>query len=223
MQYKALVFDLDGVITETASLHFKAWRDEVKKIGISYTEEENTSLKGLPRLDTLKGILKIKGVTIPEEQMIEMATAKNEHYKELLKTDLSVDDILPGIEQLLKDAKEAGMKLSVASSSFNAGTILEKINLRHYFDFIVNPGSAGKGKPAPDIFLLAAEGVNTLPSECIGFEDAMPGVIGLQAANIFTVAVTHGDAGEWDKAQLVYKSTSEFNLKTILQVANKTK
>ncbi len=220
MNYKALLFDLDGVITETAGLHYKAWRDEVSKIGIEFTEDVNTTLKGLPRVETLRGILKHYDVTISEEKIQEMAVAKNDAYKVLLKTDISSKDILPGIEQLLKDAKAAGFKLSIASSSFNAPGILEKIDLIDYFDYIANPGEIENGKPAPDIFLLAAKGVGIDPLECIGFEDAMPGVIGLIDANVKTVAITHGDAGDWDKADIVYQSTSELNLEKILKTLN---
>lgn len=218
MNFKGLVFDLDGVITETATLHYKAWADEVKKIGINFTEEENATLKGLPRLETLLGILKIhnREGEFTQEELTKMATDKNDKYKEMLKTGLTKADILPGIEKLLNDAKEMGLKMSVASSSYNAPVILEKIGLSHYFDFIVNPGDLTKGKPDPEIFVKGCEGIGISTSEAIGFEDAMPGVEGLVAAGIKTVAITHGDEGNWQIADIVLKSTSEIDLKEII-------
>ncbi|TCG11653.1 beta-phosphoglucomutase [Mycoplasma todarodis] len=217
---KGFVFDLDGVIAETAKLHYKAWKNEVKKIGIDFTEEENATLKGLPRVETLRGILKIHNMTskVSEETIQEMALVKNEEYLKLLKTDLSKDDILPGIENLLKDAKANNVKLVIASSSLNAPRILKQLGLLDYFEDIVNPTEIINGKPAPDIYLKACELINIKPHEAIGFEDAMPGVVGLKAANIKTVAITWGDEGEWEKADLILNSTAELNFEKVINI-----
>ncbi len=217
---KGFVFDLDGVITETAKLHYKAWKSEVAKIGIDFTKEENATLKGLPRVETLHAILNIHNMTgkISEAKIQEMAKMKNENYLMLLETDISKEDILPGVEQLLKDAKANGIKLVIASSSLNAPGILDHIGLANYFEAIVDPTKIAKGKPAPDIYLKACELINIDPSEAIGFEDAMPGVIGLKAAKIKTVAITWNDKGDWDKADLILKSTSQLKFKEIMNI-----
>ncbi len=217
---KGFVFDLDGVIAETAKLHFKAWKDEVKKIGIDFTEKENATLKGLPRVETLRGILKMHNMTdkISEETIQKMSLIKNEEYLKLLETDLSKEDILPGIEKLLNDARENNIKLVIASSSLNAPRILKQLGLLDYFEDIVNPKEIANGKPAPDIYLKACELIDIDPSEAIGFEDAMPGVSGLKDAKIKTVARTWGDNGAWEQADLILNTTAELDFKKIMEI-----
>lgn len=220
MSIKAFVFDMDGVITETANLHYEAWRDEVKPHGINFTEEENAQLKGLPRFDTLRAILKMHGrlEDFTEEQIVEMGNHKNDVYKKMLETRLSDENILPGIVDFLKAAKAKGIKLSVASSSFNAPQILEATNLIEYFDHIVDPGTVANGKPAPDIYIAACEAIGATTEEAVGFEDAMPGVEGLVSAGIKTVAITWGDEGDWNIADIVINSTAELDIDKILKL-----
>ncbi|QKT05700.1 beta-phosphoglucomutase [Mycoplasma sp. OR1901] len=217
---KGFVFDLDGVITDTAVLHFKAWREIVKEFDIDYTNDDNEKLRGLPRLDTLKAIINMKKpeLVLSEAEMIDVATRKNDLYKELLATEINKDSLLPGVGKFLNDAKEAGIKLSIASSSYNAPTILDKLGIKDMFDFIVYPGDVKNGKPAPDIFIQAAQGVNLSVDECIGFEDAPAGVQGIKDANMYAVAITHGSSEDFSKADTVYKSTSELDFQTIVNL-----
>ncbi|MDJ1646665.1 beta-phosphoglucomutase [Mycoplasma phocimorsus] len=218
---KALVFDLDGVITETAELHFEAWVKALEKKGISYTFEENKALKGLPRKDTLLAILKLKNKTLTEEEIQEVMKEKNDFYISSLST-LSEKDILPNIKSLLIKAKEKGLKLSIASSSYNAPAILKTINLFDMFDFIVYPGDIKNGKPAADIFLAAAKGVNASAQECIGFEDAIEGIKGIHAAKMHSVAITYGVKAEWENfSEVIYTTTAEINLEALLEKFNK--
>ncbi|MGZ9428745.1 beta-phosphoglucomutase [Mycoplasma sp. 1012] len=217
---KGLIFDLDGVITETASLHYKAWKNEVAKIGLNYTEEQNSSLKGLNRIDTLNAILKLFNVSLSEQEIVTMANNKNEYYKKLLETDIDQKDILVNIKEFLNTAKEKGLKLAIASSSYNAPLILRKIGLFDYFDFIVDPATVSKGKPNPEIFLKAAQGLNLKPEETIGFEDAIAGVQGLKDANIHTVAITHNEKENWSIADKIVSSTAELNLEELLELFN---
>ncbi|UWD34016.1 beta-phosphoglucomutase [Mesomycoplasma molare] len=217
---KGLVFDLDGVITETASLHYKSWKKEVAKIGLDFTEEQNSALKGLNRIDTLKAILKLFNVNLSEEKILEMADNKNKYYKSLLETDIDSKDILPNIKEFLDHAKKHNLKLAIASSSFNAPLILKKIGLYDYFDFIVDPATVKKGKPNPEIFLKATEGLKLKPEEVIGFEDAIAGVKGLKEANIKTVAITHNEKENWEIADLILTSTKELKLKKLLDLFN---
>ena len=222
MLIKGFVFDLDGVITETASLHYEAWARVIKKIGINFTKEENATLKGLPRLETLKGILKIHNMVgkFSEKELIEMSIIKNNDYKKMLDTSLTKENILPGIERFLNDAKQMNIKMSMASSSFNAPKILKKLGLFDFFDFIVDPSSLKNGKPSPEIFLKGCEGINLKPDEVIGFEDAIPGVEGLVAAKIKTVAITHGDEGKWEMADMILFNTNELEIEKVLRLAN---
>ncbi len=217
---KAFVFDLDGVIAETAKLHYKAWKEEVKKIGINFTKEENATLKGLPRVATLRAILKIHNMTdkVSEEKIQEMSVVKNNRYLELLKTDLRQEDILPGIKSLLHEAKANGIKMVIASSSINAPRILKELKIIDFFEAIVDPTKIVNGKPSPDIYLKACELINVAPSEAIGFEDAMPGVVGLKDAKIKTVAITWKDKGAWDMADLVVESTKELDFHKVMNI-----
>ncbi|MGZ9432503.1 beta-phosphoglucomutase [Mycoplasma sp. 480] len=217
---KGLIFDLDGVITETASLHYKAWKNEVAKIGLNYTEEQNSSLKGLNRIDTLNAILKLFNVSLSEQEIVTIANNKNEYYKKLLETDIDQKDILVNIKEFLNAAKEKGLKLAIASSSYNAPLILRKIGLFDYFDFIVDPATVSKGKPDPEIFIKAAQGINLKPEETIGFEDAIAGVQGLKDANIHTVAITHNEKENWSIADKIVSSTAELNLEELLKLFN---
>ena len=218
MAIKGFVFDMDGVLTETASLHYRAWRDEVKPLGIDFTEEENATLKGLPRYDTLRAILKMHNVEVSEEEIIKMGDHKNEAYLKMLETELNDENILPGIPEFLKKAKAEGMKTVVASSSYNAPLILEMTNLMEYFDYIVDPGSVKNGKPAPDIYLAAIKAVDLKPEEAIGFEDAISGVQGLVESKIKTVAITWGDEADWSMADMIVHSTKDLDFDKIINL-----
>ncbi|OYD26440.1 beta-phosphoglucomutase [Mycoplasma testudineum] len=224
-QIKGLIFDLDGVITETASLHYKAWAKILKDKGIEYTEEENASIKGLPRPDTLKAILKMKKIEnkfsqLEFEQILE---DKNTYYVQSLKSKLTKSDILPGIKKLLDDAKKNNLKMAIVSSSRNAPMILESLDLINYFDYIADPVEVKNGKPAPDIFLLGVKGLNLKPSEVIGFEDAIEGAKGLFDANVYTVVITHNVEANWSEyASQIYKNTSQLDLETIMKAALKS-
>ncbi|WP_322961996.1 beta-phosphoglucomutase [Mycoplasmopsis cynos] len=218
--FKGFIFDLDGVITDTAKLHFKAWQKTVKELGIDYSEEENEKLRGLPRIDTLKAILDMKksSLSLSENELVEIANQKNELYKELLKAEIDEKSILPGILEFLNKAKKHNIKLAIASSSYNAPMILKKLGIFEMFDYIVNPKDVTNGKPAPDIFIKAVQGINLKPCECIGFEDAPAGIKGIADAKIKSVAITHNSNEDFSNADLVLKSTSELDFNKILKM-----
>ncbi|QGZ97218.1 beta-phosphoglucomutase [Mycoplasma sp. NEAQ87857] len=219
---KGFVFDLDGVITDTAILHFEAWQAKVKELGIDYSFEENEKLRGLPRLDTLKAIINLKNpsLKVQEEKLIELCDAKNVLYKQLLEQKINKDSILPNIAKFLEDAKAKGIKLAIASSSYNAPLILEKLGLKDAFDYIVYPGDVKNGKPAPDIFILAAQGLGLSTNECVGFEDATAGIDGIVDANMHSVAITNGNNEDYSKADLILNSTNELDCAKILTFFN---
>lgn len=207
-----LIFDLDGVITDTAVFHYQAWKQLGAGIGVEIDEAFNEQLKGVSRIDSLKRILAYgnKEDAFTQEEIDKMLQEKNEHYLELLE-QLTPNDILPGVVKLLDGAKANNFKISLASASMNAPMILEKLGIAHYFDAIVDPATLTNGKPDPEIFVKAAEMINVPIGEAIGFEDAQTGVDGLKEAGIFTVGLSENGLLEGADVQLTTLEDFELN------------
>lgn len=185
------IFDLDGVITDTAKFHYQAWKALADSLGIPIDETFNETLKGISRMDSLDRILAHghrENAFIPAEKEA-LAQQKNDHYVQLLE-HLTTEDVLPGVVPLLQQAQARHIPCAVASASKNAPLILEKLGVRAYFATIVNPDSLSKGKPDPEIFLAAADSIGVLPQNAIGFEDAQSGIDGLKAAGIYAVGLS---------------------------------
>lgn len=172
-ELKALVFDLDGVLTDTAELHYFAWKRLADELGLAFDREQNEALKGISRLGSLEIILqnnqKCDVYTRSEKEIL--ANRKNKYYKELIET-LTQKDVLPGIFALLREAKAAGLKLAVASVSKNAPRVLERIGLTDYFDTVADASKIKRSKPDPEIFVTCAEQLHVDPRCCIGLEDS---------------------------------------------------
>lgn len=185
------IFDLDGVITDTAKFHYQAWKALADSLGIPIDETFNETLKGISRMDSLDRILahghRENAFTPAEKEAL--AQQKNDHYVQLLE-HLTTEDVLPGVVPLLQQAQARHIPCAVASASKNAPLILEKLGVRAYFATIVNPDSLSKGKPDPEIFLAAADSIGVLPQNAIGFEDAQSGIDGLKAAGIYAVGLS---------------------------------
>lgn len=185
------IFDLDGVITDTAKFHYQAWKALADSLGISIDETFNETLKGISRMDSLDRILahghRENAFTPAEKEAL--AQQKNDHYVQLLE-HLTTEDVLPGVVPLLQQAQAHHIPCAVASASKNAPLILEKLGVRAYFATIVDPDSLSKGKPDPEIFLAAADSIGVLPQNAIGFEDAQSGIDGLKAAGIYAVGLS---------------------------------
>ena len=211
---KAFIFDLDGIITDTAEYHFLAWKALAEDLNISFTRELNEELKGISRMDSLEKILQFGGKEqeFSEQEKLELATKKNEHYVELINR-ITTSDILPGIETLLSDIKQANLGIALASASKNANMVLEALKLKDQFDYIVDVTKIKKGKPDPEIFLKAAELLKVNPSTCIGVEDAIAGVEAIKGAGMYAVAV--GPEHSFPKADLVYEKTDDLSFKDI--------
>jgi beta-phosphoglucomutase len=211
---QAFIFDLDGVITDTAEYHYLAWKELGEELGIPFTREFNEELKGVSRMDSLEKILALGGRQndFSQEEKEELAAKKNEHYVRLI-ANISPKDILPGIKELLAEIKEKGYKLGLASVSKNAFTVMDSLGLRDQFDVIVDAATIEKGKPHPEIFLTAAKLLNVDPSACIGIEDAAAGVDSIKGAGMFAVGV--GNEKTLAKADIVYSSTSELTFEKI--------
>lgn len=216
---KGLIFDLDGVITDTADYHFLAWKSLAEKIGIEIDREFNEQLKGISRMESLDLILKHGGkeTAYTEAEKEELATQKNEEYKAYIK-EITPDDLLPGIDALLKEAKEKKLGLVLASASKNGPAIMERLEIMDLFDGIVDPASLKAGKPDPEIFIKGAEMLNLSPQECVGLEDAEAGIQSINSAHMFSVGV--GSKEAMKEADYAVESTADLNLKTILEKAN---
>lgn len=211
----AFIFDLDGVITDTAEYHFLAWQALAEDIGIRFTREDNEMLKGVSRMDSLEKILEIGGRKddFTSEEKEKLAAKKNDHYLTLIQK-ITPADILPGMKDFIFTIKEKGMKLGLASASKNAFTVMESLGLKDVFDAIVDAKKVANGKPHPEVFLTAAKLLNVEPTTCIGVEDAVAGVEAIKSAGMFAVAI--GKKESFSKADMVYEKTEEISLDEIV-------
>jgi beta-phosphoglucomutase len=210
------IFDLDGVITDTADLHFKAWKKCADELDIDIDLSFNERLKGVDRLSSLERILEHGGKSnlFTLEDKLKLAEEKNEYYKKLI-LDVSPKDILPGIHSLLVEIKHKGYKIGLASASKNAPTILQSLGIDNFFDVKADPSTVANGKPAPDIFLQAAAILNVKPTECIGIEDASAGIEAIKRAGMFAVGV--GDTEFLKEADYLVNTTEELTLENMLK------
>lgn len=213
---EAFIFDLDGVITDTAEYHYLAWKELAGELGIPFTREDNERLKGVSRMASLEIILEIGGkqTAFTDEEKGRLAAKKNAHYAELIK-QITPDDILPGMKQLLADSKEAGFKIGLASASKNAPAVLEGLGLLNEFDYMADANLIANGKPDPEIFLNAAENLQVNPARCIGIEDAKAGVQAIKRAGMFAVGI--GSPDQLGQADVIYASTKELSLETLIK------
>ena len=206
---KGIIFDLDGVITDTAKFHYKAWKRLASRLGIDIDEDFNEGLKGVSRMDSLKRILEHGNVLdkYSREDLEALAEDKNEDYKKLLE-DLKKEDILDGIEDFINEIRYNNIKIGLASVSKNAPMILDKLGLIDKIDFIADPAKVEKGKPAPDIFIEAARGLGLDIKDTIGIEDARSGVDAMKACNMRSVGIGVD-------ADFRLESTSQLSLDTL--------
>ena len=209
--FKGVLFDLDGVITDTAEYHYLAWKKVADELGITIDREFNEKLKGVSREDSLRLILEHgkRESDFSETEFQQLAKSKNDNYVEMIQA-VSPKDVYPGILELLKELKNAGIKISLASASKNGPFLLKQMALTDYFDGIADPAKVAAGKPAPDIFILAAQVVGLDPNECIGIEDAQAGIAAIKACGALPVGV--GQAEQLGDDIALVESTSELTL-----------
>ncbi|MCL6458940.1 MAG: beta-phosphoglucomutase [Gorillibacterium sp.] len=208
---QAVIFDLDGVITDTAEYHYQAWKAISDELGISFSREFNENLKGVSRIDSLKLLL---GQASPplaysNEEMEQLANRKNQLYQELIKK-VTPADLLPGIPEFIADLKRNGVKIGLASASKNALVVVQRLGVESDFDIIVDVTKLKHNKPDPEIFLTAAASLGVDPRRCIGVEDAVAGVNAIKAANMFAVAI--GDRTAFPNADVILPDTAQLNL-----------
>ena len=206
---KACIFDLDGVIVDTAHYHFIAWRKLAVELGIDLTEEKNERLKGVSRMRSLEIILELGGIQISREEKDRLAEMKNEWFVEYINA-MKPEEIFPGVKDLIQEMKKLGIKVALASSSKNADAVIRLLNIQSLFQAIVNGTMIAHSKPDPEIFLLAAKMLDVAPGNCLVFEDAEAGVEAALRAGMKCVGV--GSAEQLGKAHQVVKTTADFNL-----------
>lgn len=217
-QIKAFLFDLDGVIVDTAIYHYQAWRRLANELGFDLSEEFNETLKGVSRMESLDLILAHGGLTLPDEKKTELATQKNGWYLDLVSR-MTSDDILPGVPTFFSQVRKAGLLTALGSVSKNAPMILERIGMTNAFDAIIDGNKISKGKPDPEVFTKGAEELDVNPDECVVFEDAVAGVEAGKRANMFVVGL--GSPDLLARADLVVPSLENLTVEQVLEKASK--
>ena len=212
---KGFIFDLDGVLTDTATYHLAAWHELAQRLGIHLPAAADTALRGRSRMDSLNLILRYghQENDYDEAQKAALAAEKNQRYQTFIQS-LTSADILPGIPALLKNAKQAGLKLAIASASKNASLILRRLGLFAQFDAIVDPQSLHHGKPDPEIYRAAQELLKLRADEVISFEDAPVGIAAIKAAGQFAVGI--GEASALAAADYLVSNTAQLDYDQIV-------
>ena len=203
---KGVIFDLDGVIVSTDGLHYKAWKQMADREGIYFDQLINNRLRGVSRMESLAIILERAEKTYTDEEKLEMASMKNELYRESLST-LTPNDILPGVTPVLEKLRAMGVKLAIGSSSRNTPAILKQIGLGDFFDAVADGNQIQNSKPDPEVFLLAAKLLGLPPEECVVVEDAFAGIDAAQAGGMKALGV--GDASRYEKADITAPTLAE--------------
>lgn len=206
---KACIFDLDGVIVDTAVYHFKAWKRLANHLGFDFTEAENEKLKGVSRVRSLQLILEWGGVEKTTDEQSQLADLKNSWYVEMIQ-GMQPDEILPGAKEFLLTVRNAGLKTALGSASKNSRTILEKVGLIDLFDSIIDGNTVTASKPDPEVFLKGAQSLGFNPADCVVFEDAIAGVEAALAGGMKVVGI--GDSANLKGANLVVAGLHEMNL-----------
>jgi alpha,alpha-trehalose phosphorylase len=185
---RAVVFDLDGVLTDTAELHYRAWQRMADEEGIPFDRERNERLRGIGRMESLELILEMAGQSMPPERKAVLAARKNSYFKELIAS-ITPADLFPGVGDLLAELRAGEIGIAIASASHNAAEVVRRLGIGDRVDAIVDPSAIVKGKPDPEIFLAAAEQLGVRPEDCVGVEDARAGIEAIRAARMVAVGV----------------------------------
>ena len=182
------IFDLDGVIVDTARFHYKAWRDLAAEWGYSLTYKDNEQLKGVSRMNSIRKISEWAKIDLPQDELERMADIKNEYYL-ILCDSLGIQDVLPGVLLTIQQCVDRGIKIGVGSASKNAKIVLNKLGIYHLFDTVVDGTMVRHSKPNPEVFIQAANNLNLPTSSCVVFEDAQAGIDAAKSADMFAVGV----------------------------------
>jgi len=207
----AFVFDLDGVITDTAEYHYLAWQRLCDEEGLSFSRADNDTLRGLSRRDSLLKIL--KGAAMPEERMEQLMTRKNDYYRDFLRK-ITPTDLLPGVGEFLRAARKKGIHLGLASASKNAKDVIENLQVSDFFEAVGDGYSVVNSKPAPDLFVWVAGRLGVPPAEVVIFEDAEAGVEAAHAAGMRVVGL--GPIERVGKADILYPGLESVTVEAVL-------
>lgn len=220
MSKKAFIFDLDGVVVDTAKFHFVAWQRLAVSLDINFTEQENEQLKGVSRVRSLEKILKWGNKEIDQKTFEEKLVQKNDEYLEMVET-LTQEDILPGVHDFLVRLRESEQPIALGSASKNARPILKKLGIYDLFDAIVDGTDVSKAKPDPEVFLNACQLLNMPAKNAIVFEDSIAGVQAANNAGMISVGL--GNQKNLSEADEVFESFLEMPADYQHQLLNKTK
>ena len=209
MERKGFIFDLDGVIVDTAKYHYLAWKKLANELGFEFTLEQNELFKGVSRKRCLEILLEIGNISASQEQFDRWMVEKNEDYLHYIEK-MNASEILPDVPKVLDFIKDRGLPIALGSASKNAKPILEKVGLLSYFDVIVDGNNVTKAKPDPEVFLIASSNLGLEPKKCVVFEDA---VAGIQAANkAGMVSVGIGDSETLREANYNFRDFKEISI-----------
>jgi beta-phosphoglucomutase len=209
------IFDLDGVIVDTAVFHYKAWKRLANELGFDFTEEQNEQLKGISRIRSLELILAWGGVQKTATEQHELATRKNDWYVEMIQ-QMTTADLLPGVKDFLEILKARGIKIGLGSASKNAGIILERTGVQDLFDAIVDGNKVTASKPDPEVFITCAAALHAAPADCIVFEDAIAGIMAAKAAGMKVVGI--GSPDVLGDANLVIAGLHEMTIEKLFDI-----
>ncbi|WP_343623291.1 beta-phosphoglucomutase [Flavobacterium lindanitolerans] len=218
MKTKAFIFDLDGVIVDTAKYHYLAWQKIANQLGIEFTPEHNEELKGVSRVRSLELILQLGKIEASQEDKDKWLTQKNEDYLSYL-VNMDNSELLAGVLPVLRYLKERKQLIALGSASKNARPILEKTGIIHYFDAIVDGNDVSNAKPDPEVFLRAAELLNTAPENAIVFEDSVAGIQAANIANMTSVGI--GEAKILHEADYIFPDFTHIETNFIETLVNK--
>lgn len=206
---KACIFDLDGVIVDTAHYHFLAWKRLADELGIGFTEADNERLKGVSRLRSMEIIMELGGISLSQREKERLANKKNEWFVDFVER-MVPEEIFKGVKPLIRELHDRGIKIGLASSSKNAKTVIQLLRISNEFDVVVDGNMITHSKPDPEIFLLAADKLGIEPADCLVFEDAEAGVEAALAAGMKCVGV--GAVKQLHKADKVIAATGDFKV-----------
>ncbi|WP_233008033.1 beta-phosphoglucomutase [Rheinheimera faecalis] len=202
---QAFIFDLDGVLTDTAEYHFLAWQQLATQLGIEFSRADNELLKGVDRMGSLELILQLGQKQLSLDEKLMLAEQKNTEYLKLVES-MSPADLFPGVLPLFSSLKAAGVKTALASASKNAALVLQKLCIPDLFDYVADSNLIKNGKPDPEIFLTCAQALGVAPERCIGVEDAPAGVTAIKAAGMYALGI--GEEHALTQADLVIPAIS---------------
>ncbi|QCW98647.1 beta-phosphoglucomutase [Aggregatimonas sangjinii] len=209
MQKTGFIFDLDGVIVDTAKYHYLAWKKLANELGFEFTHEQNELFKGVSRKRCLEILLDIGQVEATQEQFDRWMIEKNEDYLAYIEK-MDASEILPDVPKVLQFLKERNVPIALGSASKNARPILEKVQLLSYFDVLVDGNSVTKAKPDPEVFLIGADKLGVAPEHCVVFEDAVAGIAAANHANMLSIGI--GNADVLSEAKFIFKDFTEISL-----------